>query len=99
MDIETGQVYTIKLNSGEEVVAKIVEANDRWLELEHPVSIAPSPQGMALVPALFTADTKQKITVNINSVSMHCPTDESVRVKYIEATTGLRVPDKKILMS
>jgi len=37
-DIKIGQVYTLKIFSGEEVVAKVEGNEDGWLELSDPVS-------------------------------------------------------------
>jgi hypothetical protein len=99
MQIKTGEVYTLKLTSGEELIAKIAKVEDDHIEVTAPVSVAPGPQGMGLVPSLFTADHSNPVTINTGTIIMHAPTDEPVRVKYIEATTGLRVPEKKILMS
>jgi len=96
--IETNEVYTFKMNSGEEMVAKVKQAGGDWLVLEEPVSIAPGPQGMGLVPSLFTADPKEKIQLNTNSVSLVSKTDDSVKLKYLEATTGIKVPDKKLIL-
>lgn len=95
---EPGQVYTFKLNSGEEMIAKVKMAGGDWIEVEHPVSVAPGPQGMGLVPSLFTADLDSEIRINTASVSLYALTDDSVKMKYIEATTGIKVPDKKIIM-
>jgi hypothetical protein len=94
----SGNIYTFKLNSGEELVAKIVDASQTNFEIEHPVSIAPGPQGMGLVPSMFTGNMSKSIQLNINSVALIADTDEAVAAKYIEATTGIRVPDKKIIM-
>jgi hypothetical protein len=38
------------------------------------------------------------VTINTNSIAMYAETDESVKAKYIEATTGITIPDKKIIM-
>lgn len=96
--LEHNQVYTFKMNSGEEMVAKVKQTGDNWITLEEPVSIAPGPQGMGLVPSLFTADPKEEIKLNINSVSLVSKTDDSVKMKYLEATTGIKVPDKKLIL-
>jgi len=96
--LEHNQVYTFKLNSGEEMVAKVKQSGGDWITLEEPVSIAPGPQGMGLVPSMFTADPKEQIQLNTNSVSLVSKTDDSVKMKYLEATTGIRVPEKKILV-
>jgi hypothetical protein len=96
--LETNQVYTFKMNSGEEMVAKVKHADGNWIVLEEPVSIAPGPQGMGLVPSLFTADPKEEIRLNTNSVSLVSKTDDSVKMKYLEATTGIKMPEKKLIL-
>ena len=93
-----GNIYTFKLNSGEELVAKVTDTSPDNFSIEHPVSIAPGPQGMGLVPSMFTANMDQIIQLNINSVALVAETDGAVSAKYIEATTGISVPDKKIIM-
>jgi len=98
LDLEHNQVYTFKLNSGEEMVAKVKQSGGDWITLEEPVSIAPGPQGMGLVPSMFTADPKEEIRLNTNSVSLISKTDDSVKMKYIEATTGIKVPEKKLIL-
>lgn len=93
-----GNIYTFKLNSGEELVARVVDINPGTLAIAHPVSIAPGPQGMGLVPSMFTANMEQTVQLNTNSVALVAETDSVVSAKYIEATTGISVPDKKIIM-
>ena len=99
MQFEINSVYTLKLMSGEELVVKVVDSDADTITVSGPVSVAPGPQGMNLIPSLFTADHDNPITINKSSIVMQALTDEPVRVKYIEATTGIRVPEKKILMS
>jgi hypothetical protein len=99
MTFETGKVYSFKMNSGEEMIAKVVELGQQdYITIENPVSVAPGPQGMGLVPSMFTADPDKNAQLNIKCVAMHSLTDDNVRMKYIEATTGIKIPDKKILV-
>jgi hypothetical protein len=95
-----GQILTLKFNSGEEIITKVVEAKlaDNWIKVSDPVSIAPSPKGMTLVPSIFTADLDEPIHVNTNSISIYGITEEAVKFKYIEATTGLQLPPEKKLI-
>lgn len=97
-DIMVGEVYTFKLTSGEEVVARVVDTDDKYVLLHDPVSVAPGPQGMGLMPSMFTANPKAETRLNTNNVTIYALTEETVKAKYIEATTGLVVPDKKIIM-
>jgi hypothetical protein len=96
--LEPGKTYTFKLNSGEELVAKLVDSGLDAFAIDNPVSIAPGPQGMGLVPSLFTADLSVPVQLNINSVALVAQTEDSVAMKYLEATTGIKVPEKKIIM-
>ena len=95
---ETGKVYTFKLNSGEELIAKVRAIDAECLTIENPVSVAPGPQGLGLVPSMFTADPDAEIKLNTASVSIYALTDDAVRMKYIEATTGIKVPEKKLIL-
>lgn len=99
MTLEVGKVYTFKMNSGEEIIAKYhCEVTGHYIAVVNPVSVAPGPQGMGLVPSLFTGNPEQSVTINTNNIAMYTETDESVESKYIQATTGIAVPDKKIIM-
>ena len=98
MNIEKNQVHSFKFTSGEEVIARVVDIDDNWISVSEPVAVAPGPQGMGLIPALFTVDHDKTISMNIHNCVFVAHTDESVRAKYIQATTGITVPDKKIVM-
>lgn len=94
-NIEVNEIYSFKMNSGEELIAKVVEFNDLSLLVSDPVSVAPGPQGMGLIPSMFTADHDAKITINTNNVALYALTDAAIRSKYIEATTGIATPTQK----
>jgi hypothetical protein len=98
MRFEDNQVYTIKLNSGEELIARIKLFENGFIVVDEPVAIAPSKQGMGLVPSMFTADPSAEARINVNSISIYALTEDSIKMKYIEATTGIKVPDKKLIL-
>lgn len=92
------QVYTFKLNSGEELIGKVVQAGGEFIQIEEPVSIAPTQQGMQMIPSVFTAEPKGIFRLNTNSIAIYAETDDSIKMKYLEATTGIKVPEKKIVL-
>lgn len=98
MEIKANETYTFKLNSGEELVAKVVSTTDNYVLITSPVSVAPGPNGMGLMPSLFTNDQRGNVRLNTNSISLVADTEEAVKLKYIEATTGLQVPAKKMIL-
>jgi hypothetical protein len=97
--VNEGEINTIKLTSGEEVVAKIMKIEDGMLVLKQPVSIAPGPQSMQLVPSMFTADLDKDVIMYGTAISMIAPTRADIKASYIKATSGIDVPpEKKILV-
>lgn len=80
------------------MIAKVRQAGGDWIIIEDPVSVAPGPQGLGLVPSMFTADIKEEIQLNTASVALYALTEDSVKMKYIEATTGIQVPEKKLIL-
>ncbi len=98
LSLTPNHVYTFKLNSGEELIAKVTESGGEWLELGEPVSIAPTQQGMQMIPSVFTAEPKSEFRLNTNSIALYAETEDSIKMKYLEATTGIKVPDKKIIL-
>jgi hypothetical protein len=97
-NIETNEVYSFKLSSGEELVAKVVSIGDNTIELSEPLSVAPNAQGMGLIPSMFTSEKDKNITLNTSTVTMYAETADNLRIKYIEATTGITTSSKKIVL-
>jgi len=99
MELAIDEIYTFKLTSGEEIVAKVIGIELPNITITEPVSIGPSPGGgLGLVPSMFTYNNRGNVRLNTNTVCLFAETDENVRSKYIEATTGLKVPDKKVIL-
>jgi len=98
MNLENNQIYSFKLNSGEEMVAKVVNVDGNTIEITEPVSIAPNQKGIGMIPSMFTTEMEGKFRLNTNSFAVIGDTNEQIKVKYIEATTGITVPEKKIVL-
>ena len=98
MKLELNKIYTFKLNSGEELIARVKEINEYDLVISDPLSIAPGPQGIGLVPSMFTVDPKSEIRLNKSSISVYGLTEDAVSNKYSEATGNIIVPQKKLIL-
>ena len=97
MKLETNTIYSFKLNTGEELVAKIVEINQDHLLIEHPIMTVLSPQGLQMMPGLFSANLDKSIRLNNSSWAMIAETREDVRNSWIQATTGITTVSKQII--
>lgn len=91
------QIYTFKLITGEEFVAKIEEIQDDYMIVNHPILTVLSPQGLQMMPALFSANLDKSVRLNNSSWAMIAETRDDVRNSWIQATTGIAPVSKQII--
>ena len=98
MNIKENEIFSIKLNSGEELITRVKKVTPEYLIISEPVSVAPGPQGMGLVPSVFTANPSGEFTLNRTSIAIICETEYNIKSKYSEAVSGVKVPEKKLIL-
>ena len=86
MKLETNNIYTFKLNTGEELIARIVEMAPDHMK-----------QGLQMMPGLFSADLGQNVRLNNASWAMIAETRQDVQDSWIQATTGIAPIRKQII--
>ena len=87
--VAVGEVITFKLTSGEELVAKLVDDGPLFYKLAHPMVIAMSPKGPALMPYLFTVDPSKEVKLLKGVVAVAESTDKQFADQFIQQTTGI----------
>jgi len=97
MKLETNNIYTFKLNTGEELIARIVEMAPDHMIIEHPILTVISQQGLQMMPGLFSADLGQNVRLNNASWAMIAETRQDVQDSWIQATTGIAPIRKQII--
>jgi hypothetical protein len=93
------EIYTFKLVSGEELTAKIFKKYDGAIEVSQPISMILGPQGLQMMPSLFSSNSDKNVYINTASIAMAAETRDDVRNKYIEATTGIVTPSAKQIIT
>jgi hypothetical protein len=93
------EIYTFKLVSGEELTAKIFNKYDGVIEVAQPISMILGPQGLQMMPSLFSSNSDKNVYINTASIAMAAETRDDVRNKYIEATTGIVTPSAKQIIT
>ena len=88
---KTGDVVSLKLSSGEEIIGALEEENAKAFVLKKPLMVAATQQGLGLAPFMFTVSPDSKVPVNANSVLCVVKTDKDMASQYIQSTTGLTV--------
>ena len=97
MNLTVNTVYTFKLNTGEELVAKLTAINADHLVIQHPILTVLSQQGLQMMPGLFSANMEHELRLNNASWAMIAETRDDVRDSWIQATTGIAPVRKQII--
>jgi hypothetical protein len=87
--VTVGEVITLKLTSGEEIVAKLVEETDTHYKLSKPMVIGMGQKGPGLMPYLFTVSPNKDIKLLKTTVTVAEATDEVFAKQFVESTTGI----------
>lgn len=89
--VTAGEVITLKLTSGEELVAKLVEETDAYYKLKHPQVIGMGPKGPGLMPYLFTVNPDKEVKLLKGTVTMAEATDKVFADQFVESTSGIKL--------
>jgi len=89
--VSVGEVITLKLTSGEELVAKLTEETDAYYKLSKPMVIGMGQKGPGLMPYLFTVNPDKDIKLSKITVTVAEPTDESFAKQFLESTSGIQL--------
>jgi hypothetical protein len=87
--VSAGEVITLKLTSGEEIVAKLVEDGAAYYKLKNPQVIGMGPKGPGLMPYLFTVNPDTEIKLLKLTVTVAEATDAQFAKQFLESTTGI----------
>ena len=86
-----GEVITLKLTRGEELVAKLTEEKDSYYKLSRPMVIAMGAKGPGLMPYLFTVHPDKEVKISKVTVTVAEATDETFAKQFLESTSGIKL--------
>jgi hypothetical protein len=89
--VSEGEVITLKLTSGEEIVAKLVEESTTYYKLKNPMVIGMGQKGPGLMPYLFTVNPEKEVRLLKGTVTLAEATDKQFADQFIESTTGIKL--------
>jgi hypothetical protein len=87
--IAVGEVVTIKIISGAEIIAKLVEETPVGYKLSKPMVLNVTQQGMALMPYILSVDPEKDVTMLKSNVCMIATTEKQFSDGYTQNTTGI----------
>lgn len=86
---QPNDTVSLKLISGEEVIGRLIESTESDVTIRKPMAFLMGPQGLGLVPFMFSATETDQISIKVNAVVSMAKTDENVSKQYIKQSTGL----------
>jgi hypothetical protein len=92
-----GQIVSMKLTSGDEVVGKITGQTPEGITLSKPVILAASRDGLAMVPFMMTANPDGDFLFKVNNIMCLVDTNQQVSDAYFQSVTGITPVRNSIL--
>jgi len=88
---KNGDTVSIKLSTGDEIIATMQEDNESTVRVSRPMILAPTPQGMRFIPFMFTVDPERYIELRKQDIMVLSETHSEMASEYIRTTTGIQV--------
>lgn len=88
---DKGDVISLRLITGEEMVGRLEEETATEFVLEKALSLGQGPEGIGFTSCMITAAPKIGFSVQKIHVMLHTATREEFAKVYTEATTSIKL--------
>ena len=93
--IKDGDLVTLKLASGEEVIAKYLSKTDtRYISIEKALVLMQGPQGLAFGTFFSTAKQDEPFNIAIDKLISIAPINDKIAEEYKRVFSTIKTPDK-----
>jgi len=86
-----GEIVSIKLTSGEEVIAKFISETADGFKVSKPLVLSMNQQGIGMMPFMFTLSQDKDVLIYKHSISVINNCDKMFADQYIQGTTGIKL--------
>ena len=93
-NFKEGNIITLKLVSGEEVIAKFKSITDEYISIEKALVLMQGPQGLAFGTFFSTAEQKEPINICKNKITSIANINDKIRTEYERIFSTIKAPDK-----
>lgn len=88
---KVGDVVSLRLITGEELVGKLTEETDTEYFLDRPLSLGQGPQGLGFTSCMITSASKADFSVQKAHVLLHTLTREEFADVYVESVSTIQI--------
>ena len=89
--ISLGDIVSFKLNSGEELVARMDGETPTEYTLFKPMVLIAQEKGLGLAPYMFSVNPDNKFMMRTASVSCVSKTQDEISKQYVATTSGIAI--------
>ena len=87
---DQGDIVSLKLITGEELLGKYVSEDMMEITLSKPLMLAMTKNGPAMTPAMLTVDPEKDFAIAKNAVILKALTIKEIADQYTYQTTGIQ---------
>ena len=98
-NIKDGDLVTLKLASGEEVIAKYVSGADSYISIEKALVLMQGPQGLAFGTFFSTAEQDKPINIAKDKITSIAYINEKIQQEYNRVFSKIEVPKKTSIIT
>jgi|TARA_A100001391_G_scaffold197368_1_gene177387 hypothetical protein len=98
-NIKDGDLVTLKLASGEEVIAKYVSGADSYISIEKALVLMQGPQGLAFGTFFSTAEQDKPINIAKDKITSIAYINEKIQQEYNRVFSKIEVPKKPSIIT
>tara|TARA_Y100001937_G_C7022040_1_gene285910 strand:- start:312 stop:617 length:306 start_codon:yes stop_codon:yes gene_type:complete len=98
-NIKDGDTVTLKLASGEEVIAKYVSGADSYISIEKALVLMQGPQGLAFGTFFSTAEQNKPINIAKDKITSIAYINEKIQQEYNKVFSKIEVPKKPSIIT
>jgi len=97
--IKDGDLVTLKLASGEEVIAKFTGKADTYVSIEKALVLMQGPQGLAFGTFFSTAEQDKPINIAKDKITSIAYINDKIRQEYDRVFSKIEVPKKPSIIT
>ena len=90
--IKTDDIIALKLVSGEEVIAKVVEEGADSIKVMKPMMLVHTPKGLAMSQFMMMQDVKDAIEISTSNIIAITKANSVASSQYSQTVTSIKAP-------
>ena len=91
---KNGNLITLKLVSGEEVIAKLKDLTSDYVSIDKALVLMNGPKGLAFGTFFATAEQNEPINIFRNKITSIANVNNKIKTEYERIFSTVKVPDK-----